>query len=260
MMKISKNMKNPIVDSFLGLCDPRAKLLAFFLLMPLFLTQPLNSPGGWVVLLAVFGAFFGASISCLHFLQQLKRLRWFFVALFVFHAFFTPGQPIIAGFSAISREGAMAGGIYTVRLILMVSLSWVLLRTTSHGQIVAGMRGLFGFLEKVGVPLDRWLSLLAFTLGRIPHLLHEATSVREDLLHRLGDKQKNRWFERIYRMALAGEALLFRLLRSANKQEEALLVKGIATGLLPVPTLTNTFGWRDGIVLAFVGLAVIVGF
>jgi energy-coupling factor transport system permease protein len=265
-MRLAQKQKNPaakgleINSSFLGCCDPRAKLGAFFLLMPLLLTQPLTTPGGWVALFFVSLALIGSNLDISHFFRQLKRLRWLFVALLVFHAVLTPGQPLWLGLPALSREGVIAGIVLSVRLILMVSLSLVLLRTTTHLQIVAGFRTLFGFLERLGVPLERGLALLAFTLGRIPQLVHEAGQVREDMAHRLGENPGKGWMGRMYRLALAGEALLFRLLRSAQGQEEALRARGISQGLPTIPALTGNLGWRDGVLLLSSGAAVIIGF
>jgi energy-coupling factor transporter transmembrane protein EcfT len=250
----------PTPGSFLSYCDPRAKLVAFFLLMPLLLSQSFTTPGGWVAGLFVSLSLMGAKLNLGQYLQQLKRLRWLFIALLFFHALLTLGQPILPGLTAVSREGAIAGVSYSVRLILMVTLSWVLIKTTTHGQIVAAFRSLFGFLEKFGIPLDRSLALLAFTLGRIPHLINEADGVREDMAHRLGGRQGKGWLERLYPMALAGEALLFRLLRSAQAQEESLRVRGIKQGLPAILPLTTTFGWRDVIVLFLSFLGVVMGF
>ncbi|MBF0444806.1 MAG: energy-coupling factor transporter transmembrane protein EcfT [Magnetococcales bacterium] len=250
----------PTPNSFLGNCDPRAKLLAFFLLMPLLLSQPFTTPGGWVALLFVSIAIIAAKLNLRLYLQQLKRLRWLFFALWFFHALLTPGQPVLPGLTAISQEGAVAGVSYSVRLVLMVTLSWVLIKTTTHGQIVAAFKSLFGFLEKFGVPLERGLGLLAFTLGRIPHLISEAGGVKRDMDHRLGVGTSRRWLEKLYSMAQAGEALLFRLLRCAHAQEEALRVRGILHGLPVIPPLTTTFGWRDGAVLISVLLGVAVPF
>ncbi|MBF0195104.1 MAG: energy-coupling factor transporter transmembrane protein EcfT [Magnetococcales bacterium] len=235
-------------NSFLGSCDPRSKLVAFFLLMPLLLSQPFTTPGGWLALLFVAFALVGAKLNFRLYFQQLKKLRWLFFALWFFHALLTPGQAIFPGLTAISQQGAIAGVSYSVRLILMVTLSWVLIKTTTHGQIVAGLRSLLGFLEKFGVPLERSLGILAFTLGRIPHLINVAGAVREDMAHRLGVGQNKGWLDRLHFMSQAGEALLFRLLSCANAQEEALKVKGIKQGLPTIIPLTTTFSWRDTVV------------
>ncbi|MBF0382444.1 MAG: hypothetical protein HQL69_15595 [Magnetococcales bacterium] len=250
----------PNTDSFLASCDPRSKLVAFFLLMPLLLSQPYTTPGGWIALLFVLISLSSARVDIGLYLQQLKRLRWLFFALWFFHALLTPGQPIYPGFTAISYEGAIAGVSFSVRLVLMVTLSWVLIKTTSHGELVGAFRTLFGFLQKFGVPLERALALLAFTLGRIPHLIKVAGGVREDLAHRLVHKEDVGWFASLYPMALAGEALLFRLLRSAQAQEEALRVRGIKEGLPKIMPLTRSFAWRDRVVLLSTMVAVVVGF
>jgi energy-coupling factor transporter transmembrane protein EcfT len=257
---MDQNPVKTVADSFLSQCDPRAKLGAFFLLMPLLLARPVTTPEGWIAPLFVILALWGAGLDHGLFFRQLLRLKWLFIALLAVHSLLTPGEPLWSGFMALSREGAVAGFLYCIRLVLMVSLAWVLIKTTTHLQIVVGIKALLGFLEKWGVPLERGLSLLAYTLGRIPHLIQEAGRIREDMACRLGESRDKKWQNRLHHLALAGEALLFRVLRNAQDQEEALRVRGISHGLPPLPPLTNHLGWRDGVILFSSCWALFVGF
>ncbi|MBF0455806.1 MAG: energy-coupling factor transporter transmembrane protein EcfT [Magnetococcales bacterium] len=250
--------KSPKVDPFLVRCDPRTKLVAFFLLAPLLLTRPVTTPGGWVAILVVLVATVAAKMDLSYLFRQLWRLKWLFIVLVVFHGVLTPGEPLWPAVQGISREGLLAGLVYSTRLILMVCLAWILIQTTPATQLVAGLGRLLGFLDQI-VPWHRGLSLLAYTLGRIPLLLHEAGRIKDDLACRLGHPGQQGVVQRLHRMALAGEALLFRLLHSAHAQEEALRLRGISHGLLPLPPLASRLGWRDGAVLLFSVLAVAVG-
>ncbi len=246
----------PKENSFLQHCDPRSKLGAFFVLIFLLLTKPFGAPGAQFAMVCVVLALVGSNVEFSRFFSQLLRLRWLFAALLFFHGLMTPGPALIPGIDAVSRQGVVSGAALSFRLVLMVALSWILLRTTTHMEIFGALGRLLGFVERLGLPLSRGLALLAYTLGRIPQLFHAAALVRDDMVCRLGEARGKSWQERLQRLAVAGEALLLRLLRSALSQEESLMARGVSRGLPPLPVFVGRLGWRDGVVF---GVAILSG-
>ena len=241
----------PSGDSFLARCDPRTKLIVLFVFMPLFLTQPVAVWGwGMAILLVVWLLQSGPKVFLLSLLRQLWRLRWLFVSLLLLHGLLTPGRPVWNGWTMLTWEGLREGMQQTLRLVMLVSLAWTLVRTTTPLQWVVGLYRLLGGLERLGLPVKQWFSIVAFALGRIPCLIQEARRVGEDLDLRLARTTSSRWQTRLQRTACGGEALLFRLLAMAHGQEESLTVRGMAQGL-PFVTLQSTpLGWRDLVLLA----------
>ncbi len=246
-------------DSFLERCDPRAKLIALFLFMPLLLAQPVVS-WGWGVAFVLAALVVQAGLTALltSLVRQLWRLRWLFATLLLLHGLLTPGQPVWSGWTMLTWEGLREGVLQTVRLVVLVSLSWILVRTTTPLQWVVGLYRLFGGLERLGIPVRQWCSIVAFALGRIPHLVQESRRVGEDLDLRLACTTPTDWRARLQRTAQGGEALLFRLLSVARGQEESLSMRGMTEGL-PFVLLQNTaLGWRD-LLLLLLPTAVLLG-
>ena len=237
-------------SSFLEKCDPRAKLVALFFIMPILLSQPIFS-WGWGVAagLSVLSIAAGLQSLIASLVRQLLRLRWLFATLLLFHVFFTPGQAVWDGFNSVTWEGVREGLQQALRLVFLLSLSWILVRTTTPLQLLTGLYSLFGGLETLGIPVKKWFAIMAFALGRIPYFVQEAGLVGEDLGLRLFRMPQSGWRNRLQRTAQGGEALLLRLLLSARCQEEALRARGFAQGLPFSVFPKTTLGWRDLLLL-----------
>ncbi|MEO5353363.1 MAG: energy-coupling factor transporter transmembrane protein EcfT [Magnetococcus sp. XQGC-1] len=237
-------------DSFLERCDARAKLLALFLFMPIVLSQPILSWGwGGAVLLLILLVQAGQATIWASLWRQVWRFRWFFATLLLLHGLLTPGQPVWPGWAWVTWEGLREGAQQSLRLLILLSLSWMLVRSTTPMQWVVALHGFFGKLERLGVPVREWSAILAFSLGRIPYLVQEARRVGEAQELRRPLATSRGWQARLQRTAQGGEALLFRLLLTARAQEEALLVRGIAHGLPAILPPATPLGWRDWLLL-----------
>ncbi len=237
-------------DSFLERCDARAKLIALFLFMPIVLAQPILSWGwGGAVLLLFVLIQAGRATIWASLWRQLWRLRWFFATLLLLHGLLTPGQPVWSGWAMLTWEGLREGVQQSLRLLILVSLSWMLVRSTTPLQWVVALHGFFGRLERLGVPVREWSAILAFSLGRIPQLVQEARRVGEEQELRQPLAASGGWQARLQRTACGGEALLFRLLHTARAQEEALLVRGMAKGLPAILPPASRLAWRDWLLL-----------
>ncbi len=234
---------------FLQRCDPRAKLGFFLLLLPVFLAQPPFSAAWLAAALLVALAWIGAAAPPLRpsdFTRSLWRLRWLFLALLLTHGYLTPGEPLWPGPLAPAREGLSAGLHQSLRLILLVALAWSLMRTTTPLQLVTAFRRLFRWLEGTPFSPQRTWALLAFTLERIPRLMHIARGVRTAMGLRLPPGSPS---ARLTRLVMAAEALLYRLSRDVSRQEEALLARGFSHGLPQPPLPNDPLGWRDLLLL-----------
>lgn len=236
--------------SFLEKCDPRAKLVSLFLIMPILLSHPMFSwHWGVAAGLSMLSMATGLTSLLASLARQLLRLRWLFAALLIFHVFFTPGQPLWDGWDFPTKEGLHEGLQQTVRLIFVVSLSWTLVRTTTPWQLLSGLYRLFGGLEKLGIPVKKGFTIMAFSMGCIPHFVQEARWVGEDLGLRILHTTQSGWRSRLQRTAQGGETLLFRLFLAARCQEEALRARGFAQGLPFSIFQKTTLGWRDLLLL-----------
>jgi energy-coupling factor transporter transmembrane protein EcfT len=161
-MKLAYNRNGGYVagDTYLHKLSPEVKIIGALLLIGL---SGIGSGGtiaivGLVSLLGVLAA----KISFENIFALIRRMAWFFLAIAIFPVLFTPGFYIDlpAWFPvAISYEGVALGLESIVRLLNIILLSLILVRTTSDW--VGGLEKLLGPLAQ-RVPVIR--DLFAVTL------------------------------------------------------------------------------------------------
>ncbi|MBF0427681.1 MAG: hypothetical protein HQL94_02050 [Magnetococcales bacterium] len=228
--------------------DPLFKLVAFGLLLPVLLLAPVFS---WVWLagvVLVVMALMAASLPLAWVGRGLFRLRWLFLAMLLTHGWFTPGEPLWSEWPALTREGVVAGGVQSLRLVLLALLAWSLMKTTTPMELVGVFSQFLGWLERFGVPVQRGLSILAFCLASLPILMAEAIRVREGMTLRLDKGEAGKI--RLERLAFAGGALLLRMVWSVRRREEGLRTRGFLAALPSVERPAQSRDWRDwGVIL-----------
>ena len=138
--------------SFLHLLDPRVKLLSVSILLPLIFTVHNSIPISFLALTAMAAVRLSA-IPTGFVLKGLKHFFWLFLFAAVFHAFFTPGEPL-PYLSWVSYEGAQEGLMVLIQLILAIIFSHLLTLTTPPLELTMG-------LERLLSPLKRTSSMKA---------------------------------------------------------------------------------------------------
>lgn len=239
----------PVADAtFLGASLPWAKVAAFLLLLPSVATLPLLSTGGGAALLLTTLAVGAAGLSWRELLPPLRRLRWFYLFLFLLHGLLTPGHPIAPWLPFVIREGVGVGLEQGVRLTLLAVLAWVLMRSTPPLHVAAALNTLLGWLEPLGVPVSRAVALLAYALAALGHLHAAALGVGRMQSLRLGTGE-GKGAARLARLAQGGEILLLRTLEEVRGQERAMRARGFDGELPVLVTSRRRPGWRDGVIL-----------
>jgi len=150
--------------------DPRTKLIVFAgLLFALFRVGLLGSAvltallGGLVALARVPGARIAAT---------LRSLLWIFVLTFAFQTLWA-GPTRLGGVAA----GAETGVWMTLRLAGMVLAATLLTFTTEPIRLADGLARLFGFLERVRIPVQDLAMVLALALRFLPTVMEEAERI-----------------------------------------------------------------------------------
>lgn len=239
------NHRRGATPAGLSRCDPRTRVVVFVLLAGVVMARPLFSPAwGGAAVLVLWGVREGGDFF--DWVRQLRRLRWFFVVLMGVHGLLTPGEAIFPGSAFPTWQGVGEGGGQAVRLVLLVTLAWTLARTTPAAALLGAFDRLLSPWHGMGA--RRGLALLAAVAGNIPRLSREVVAVREALSLRLPPPVG--WWGRWERLALAGEALLFRVLWHVQRQHEALRARGFGERELPfLVQAMPGFGWRDGLLV-----------
>ncbi|HIJ85497.1 MAG: energy-coupling factor transporter transrane protein EcfT [Magnetococcales bacterium] len=248
----------PAKLSFLRRCDPRSRLAAFFLVLPVLTHGDSGAMAWWLVLLALVALPRLAGMGWGDFLLPLRRLRFFFLVLFLVHGFFVPGSALLPFSEWPSREGLLLGGQQMLRLACMASLAWVLVRVSSPQDMVLGLCGLFGILGRMGVPVMRWAVLLSWTLECVGRLFTLATSVRARVIP--DDKVHQGWWGAVTLSGQRASLFLTDMMVDMVAQEQRLVAQGVLTGLPMPPPVPYRPEWRDILLLFSSGMIIILFF
>ncbi len=169
-------------DSFLHRLKPETKILA-----ALFLIAVSGTGGGWSLTVVGMLSLLGTLVARVYFksiFYIIKRMAWFFLAIGIFPVLFTPGfyvdLPVWFPLS-ISREGLILGVESSARLINILLISLVLVRTTSSSDWMEGLEKLLGpLINRLPVIKDLFaVALLSVKL--LPQILIETQEHFSDL-------------------------------------------------------------------------------
>ena len=132
-------------DTFLHKSRPQGKIIA-----SLFLLLGSGIGNGWSLLMVSVVSVLAVIVARVPFRELLlfiRRMAWFFLAIAIFPVLFTPG--FYVGLPSwfpisVSREGLILGLESSVRLVNILMVSLVLVRTTSSADWMEGLEKLLG--------------------------------------------------------------------------------------------------------------------
>lgn len=172
--------------SFLHRLDPRSKLAAAFCLMGgLLLTYDPYVLAGMAGLFLIAAR--SGKIPLPLLMRNLRPFLWLFALTWIIHLLWSDGQVlwVVPGTAlVITREGASLGGIYVVRLALLILYAALLTLCTSPLELTDALERLSRPLKRFGVPTHELSLMLTLSLRFIPTLLEEAQRIRNAQLSR----------------------------------------------------------------------------
>lgn len=166
-------------DSPLHRLDPRVKMGTAMLLM----TLPFAAPGwqssliltGFVAVVAHL-----AAVPPRALLRTLRTAIWIGSFMFVFYAFTTPGEPLVAlGRVTVTQAGLIAAAWQIYRLCTLVIIASLLSFTTSPAQLAHGLEALLSPLARLGLPVREFAMVLTIALRFVPTLTQEIDKIRK---------------------------------------------------------------------------------
>ena len=157
--------------------DPRAKLVGMICyIVALFL-------GKWFVtyaiLLAVLIAVVAVStVKPKALLRGMKPVVFILVFTAVLNIFYTPGEPLVSFWIfTITREGIVHAFFMVVRIIMLITCTFLLTYTTSPLALTDGLEHLMGPLKKIRVPVHELSMMMSIALRFIPTLIEETDKI-----------------------------------------------------------------------------------
>lgn len=162
------------------------------------------------------------------FLGLVRRLRWVFLFIAILHGWFTPGEPVLdlLGGASPAREGLVRAGELIGVVAVMAGLVGVLVRSTPGMELAMGLSWMLSPLGALGVPVERFGRLLAWTLDRVGPVQREAGAVRDALKLRWGAGRGVGG--RIGREVAVARMVLRRAREAADRNAEGLYLRGAA--------------------------------
>ncbi|KPV40434.1 hypothetical protein AN478_06475 [Thiohalorhabdus denitrificans] len=175
------------------------------------------------------------------FLLLLRRLRVVFLFILILHGWFSPGVPLFTELGAWSPS--RAGLVEGVRLVgvvgLMAAMVAALVRTTPVPELAGGVAWVLRPLGHLGVPVERFGRLLAWTVERVEPVRRETGAVRQVL--RLRRPSGRGLAARLGQEAAAARVVLRRAREAADRNAEALYLRR-AGGVRP-PGAPDRYDW-----------------
>ena len=157
--------------------DPRTKiLLTLFYIVALFLADFLVTYG--LLFLALAAAIAISKVGVRNILRGMKPVVLIVVITTLLNLFYTPGTPLVTiGFLHITAEGIWAAFFMTVRILMLITGTFLLTYTTSPILLTDGIESLLGPLKKIKVPVHELAMMMSIALRFIPTLIEETDKI-----------------------------------------------------------------------------------
>lgn len=165
-------------NSIVHRLDPRTKLIAVVLyIVALFLAS-------WFVTYAIMfvvlvGSIALSRVPAKSIVRGLKPVLFIVVFTAILNLFYTPGDTVLARFwiFTVTLEGVYRAFFMVVRIMMLISGTFLLTYTTSPILLTDGLESLLGPLKKVKVPVHELAMMMSIALRFIPTLIEETDKI-----------------------------------------------------------------------------------
>lgn len=171
-------------ESIIHRLDPRTKLvITFMYLISLFW---IGNIYGFAVATLALVVYIALSRVLLGFIfKGLRPLAFIIVISMLLNLFTTPGEPLVSLWVLkISKEGIYNAIYVGIRIVYLVIGSSIMTYTTTPTKLTDGIEKMFGWLNKIKIPVHDIAMMMGIALRFIPILTDE--------LNRIMDAQKAR--------------------------------------------------------------------
>ena len=178
--------------------DPRTKLIFLVLyIVALFMAANWISYGVMMLFLGASVALSGVPIKA--FVKGLKPLMFILVFTAVLNIFFTVGETVIVSFGAITitLEGLVRAFFMLIRILMLVTGTFLLTYTTSPISLTDGLEALLSPLKKLRLPVHELSMMMCIALRFIPTLIEETDKIMSAQKARGVDFESGKLMQRV---------------------------------------------------------------
>ena len=164
-------------NSPIHILDPRAKLVALICyIVALFLGQWFVTYA--ILLLVLVAVVVVSTVKPKALLRGLKPVVFILIFTAVLNIFYTPGEPLVTFWIlTITKEGVLHAFFMVVRIIMLITCTFLLTYTTSPLALTDGLEHLMGPLKKLRVPVHELSMMMSIALRFIPTLIEETDKI-----------------------------------------------------------------------------------
>ncbi len=162
-------------DTIAHRLDPRTKLLMVTLyIVALFQAKGWLSYG--ILTLVTFSCMRVSHISLKNIFKGLKPMIFIISLTALLNIFYTDGTPIVPGW-IITWEGIARAIQMVLRIVLLITGTFLLTYTTSPIALTDGLEILLGPLKKLKLPIHEMTIMMSMALRFIPTLIEETDKI-----------------------------------------------------------------------------------
>ena len=162
-------------DTLVHKMDPRTKLIVVLLYIVALFTAY-----GWVSYAVVFLATaLGMALSKIRpkvIFKGLKPMLFIIILTGLLNIFYTAGTPVLPGW-IITWEGIDKAAKMILRIVLLITGTFLLTYTTSPMALTDGLEILLGPLKKIKLPVHEMTIMMSMALRFIPTLIEETDKI-----------------------------------------------------------------------------------
>ena len=165
-------------DSVIHRLDPRTKLLALVAyIVALFVAKSWFSYGLMLVFLVTVIAV--SKIPVKSIVRGMKPLVLILVFTGILNLFFTDGETVLVNFwvITITLEGLLRAIFMMARILMLITVTFLLTFTTSPIALTDGLESLMGPLKVIKVPVHELSMMMCIALRFIPTLIEETDKI-----------------------------------------------------------------------------------
>ncbi len=231
--------------------DPRAKLVAMICyIVALFLGKWFVS---YALLLLILAAVVKVStVKPRALVRGLKPVVFILVFTAVLNIFYTPGQALVSFWIfTITKEGLLHAFFMVVRIVMLITCTFLLTYTTSPLALTDGLESLLGPLKKLRVPVHELSMMMSIALRFIPTLIEETDKIMSAQRARGADFDSGKLIQRAKALIPLLVPLFISAFRRADELATAMECRCYHGG--EGRTRMKQLHWRPGDVLFMLG-------
>ena len=248
-------------NSLVHRLDPRTKLLAVVLyIVALFLADSFLTYAIMFALLALSVAVSGVPPRSL--LRGMKPVVFIAVFTALINLLYTPGEHVLAQFwiITITLEGVFNAFFMVVRIMMLISGTFLLTYTTSPILLTDGLESLLSPLKKLRAPIHELAMIMSIALRFIPTLIEETDKIMSAQRARGADFESGSLIQRAKALIPLLVPLFISAFRRADELATAMECRCYHGGEGRTRLRQLRYQARDWLVLAFfLAVAVAVG-